>query len=102
MRKNVHIHVHDSARGPDDLTALKKNGASAAEIDKVQRKNANDAAPIAKGDTVKINAPGLPGHGSTGKVLGMHGDHFQIQSGPNDNKNYMHPASRLTLVKKGN
>lgn len=56
--------------------------------------------PIKIGDTVKINAPGLPGNGKTGKVLGIHRDHYQIESGPNEHKNYMHPASRLTVVRK--
>jgi hypothetical protein len=55
---------------------------------------------IKKGDIVKIHAPGLPGNGKTGRVLSSHGDHFQIESGPNEHKNYMHPASRLTIVKK--
>lgn len=53
-----------------------------------------------KGDIVKIHAPGLPGHTKTGKILSSHGNHFQIESGPNEYKNYMHPANRLTLVKR--
>jgi hypothetical protein len=51
------------------------------------------------GDTVRIHAPGLPGHGKSGRVLGVHRDHYQIESGPNDHKNYMHPASRLTVIR---
>lgn len=53
-----------------------------------------------KGDLVRITAPGLPGHGKTGKILSSHGNHFQIESGPTEHKNYMHPAKRLTLAKR--
>jgi len=51
------------------------------------------------GDTVKINAPGLPGNGLTGKIVGKHSDHFQIDVGPDFYKNPMIPADKLRLIK---
>jgi len=50
------------------------------------------------GKRVKINAPGIRGHGETGRVLSARDGHLQIQSAPSENTNYMIPEGKVKVV----
>ena len=80
----------------------RKVDAACAKLDAVCRQDGykKDADNVQVGDIVKIHAPGIRGHGETGRVLSKRDGHVQVQSGPNENTNYMIPESKVRVVKR--
>jgi hypothetical protein len=82
-----------------------KAGELAAKIDDIDRDIAKQMEGKADADKhpmigkrVKINAPGIRGHGETGRVLSAREGHLQIQSAPSENTNYMIPEGKVRVV----
>jgi hypothetical protein len=83
----------------DDWKELRDKLAKFFKEEAREPEHKEDAAkdPLV-GKRVKINYPGVAGHGKTGKVLGRSGNHLQIESGPDEHRNYMIPEKACKVV----